>query len=112
MKIESTSRPWIKESSHRHNIRTKDSYYQTAHWKNLRAQHRNGSTLMPDGYRLLNIFCYDCYNEEKKIVQGSVCDHDKQRIMGGKDELENLRTRCDPHHNAKSACERNKMYNK
>lgn len=111
MNTQTINRPWQKK--HKQGTRyNPDPYYQSKAWKNLREEHRNGTTVMPDGYILSNIFCIDCYKEEKRLVEGKHCDHIVQRKEGGKDELTNLQTQCDHHHASKSAREKNKMYAK
>lgn len=108
MKIEEIQRPWMKKGQTRYNDR---SYYSTPHWKALRDQHRKGFTDV-NGYRLSNMYCVECFKEHKIKLPASIADHIIQREEGGKDELSNLQTLCDHHHNAKSAREKNQKYKK
>lgn len=66
---------------------SKDPYYQTKEWKQLRA------------YKLsINPLCEDC-QDLGLTTQGCTADHIIPRKQGGRDVIENLRTRC-KHHNA------------
>jgi hypothetical protein len=66
----------------------RDPYYQSSEWKKLKKQaEANLSTLCP--------MC----KEEGVVKEGNVWDHDRQRRLGGKDELTNLRKLCF-HHDA------------
>lgn len=66
---------------------SRDPYYQSKEWKQLRA------------YKLsINPLCEDC-EDEGKVTEGTVVDHVRPRNQGGSDDLPNLRTRC-KHHNA------------
>jgi 5-methylcytosine-specific restriction endonuclease McrA len=108
MKIDTISRPWQKKTQVRYNDR---GFYHTPAWKSLRDLHRKGFTDV-NGYRLSNIYCLQCYKEDKVRIPASVCDHIIQREEGGKNELNNLQTLCTTHHNAKSAREKNAKYKK
>ena len=66
----------------------RDPYYQSKAWKLLKgAAESQLSTLCP--------MC----KEEGVVKEGDVWDHVKQRKLGGKDELDNLRKLCF-HHDA------------
>lgn len=65
----------------------KDPYYQSKEWKQLRA------------YKLsLNPLCEDC-EDIGQTTEATVIDHIIPRKQGGKDTIDNLRSRC-KHHNA------------
>lgn len=100
MKINEIKRPWSNDTSHRHNIRGDRSFYQTSAWRSTR-----------NAYIKANPWCVDCEKEGKK-VKADVVDHKKQVILDGdKFNPDNLQSLCHPHHNAKSAREKNAMYN-
>lgn len=97
----------MKETQRRY---TPTAYYHTPAWKSLRERHRAGSTLMPDGTHLKNIYCVRCYQESKIKLPASTCDHIIPREEGGKDELDNLQTLCQHHDAVKGAEQKNAKY--
>lgn len=50
----------------------------------------------------LNPLCEDC-EDEGKVTEGHTVDHIIPRKQGGKDTIENLRTRCKRHNAIKTA---------
>jgi 5-methylcytosine-specific restriction endonuclease McrA len=71
---------------------SRDPYYQSKEWKQLRA------------YKLqLNPLCEDCLELENRVTEGHTVDHIIPRKQGGKDSIENLRTRCKFHNSQKTA---------
>ena len=104
MRIPEIKRPWIKNQSQgtRYNS---DPHYRSKGWKDTRTAFRKLSTTMPDGSMLLNIYCYDCYVQDKMRLPGSETDHILARKAGGTDDFSNLRTLCRTHHAIKSANE-------
>lgn len=102
MKIETIKRPWEKKYQTRYNP---DPFYQSKTWKNIRASFREGYTLTPDGTKLSNKYCIDCYIEHKQRIPGRNTDHIQARKAGGPDDHSNLQTQCDTHHARKSANE-------
>ena len=109
MEIKTIKRPWINTQR---KTSSPDSFYQSKYWRSTREIFRRGVTVMPDGYALKNIFCVDCYTEKGREVEGSQTDHVVQRKEGGTEDHDNLRTRCEHHHNVKSANEGNLMRKK
>jgi 5-methylcytosine-specific restriction endonuclease McrA len=110
MEIKHIHRPWQRK--HRQGSRyNPDPYYHSVSWKNTRKSFRLGHTDV-EGFKLLNIFCIDCYKESKRLVLGSNTDHIVPRKEGGSDEHDNLQTQCDTHHARKSAKEGNERRKK
>lgn len=70
---------------------SKDPYYQSKIWKGLRTLKLS-----------INPLCEDC-QEQGIVTAGHTVDHITPRNQGGKDRLENLRTRCKRHNAIKTA---------
>jgi len=71
---------------------SRDPYYQSKEWKQLRA------------YKLsINPLCQDCEELENRTEAGHTVDHIVPRKQGGKDIIGNLRTRCKRHNAIKTA---------
>ena len=102
MKIERIKRPFGPDmTAHRHNIRTKNDFYQSSEWKSTR-----------NSFIKANPWCVDCQKEGKKVL-ATVADHIVQVIKDGpKHDWNNLQGLCSSHHNARSAKQRNEMYKK
>jgi len=81
---------------------SRDPYYQSKEWKQLRA------------YKIgINPICEDCLELENRTEPGHTVDHIIPRNQGGKDDLSNLRTRCKRHNAIKTALDNhNNMYSK
>jgi 5-methylcytosine-specific restriction endonuclease McrA len=78
----------IKPNRKRYNKGNRDPYYQSSNWKRLKKQ----------AEAELPTTCPMC-KAEGVIKEGDVWDHIKQRALGGKDEISNLRKLCF-HHDA------------
>jgi 5-methylcytosine-specific restriction endonuclease McrA len=109
MKINTPSRPWIKDDGHRQSHRTVEPYYQSSQWKKL----------VDAVWARDNGMCQLCLKNgikhkltrgtSDRSIQGTV-DHKTQRKLGGTDSLDNLWLIGSNHHDGKSAKERNEMY--
>jgi hypothetical protein len=107
METQHINRPWQKKykQGNRYNP---DPHYQSTSWKNTRKAFRATYTEY-EGIKVPNIFCIDCYKEQKRFVEGSNLDHIVRRKDGGSDDHSNLQTLCNPHHAKKSAKEGNQL---
>lgn len=108
MEIKSIKRPWQKQVNQGTRY-APDSFYQSKLWKQIRENHINGTTVMPDGFVLSNKYCMECY---PLLVPVHAVDHKERRKAGGKDDLENLQSLCAHHHAVKSCIEKNEKYRK
>lgn len=104
MKIEMVKRPWQKGNGQRFNP---DPFYQSQAWKSTRKAFIAGQTTLPNGMRVSNTLCIECFLKGV-ITPMYVVDH-KVRIKDGGDrtDLNNLQSLCESHHNSKSANEGN-----
>lgn len=110
MEIKNIKRPWIQQAKQgtRYN---RDTFYQTKEWKSTRT-----SFLMSEpwqqlppihGIKYQNIYCFECW-KKGKIVDTFIVDHIQRKRAGGDwTDFSNLQGLCNPHHNAKSAREKN-----
>lgn len=111
MNIENKKRPWEKQSSYGTRLK-RDPFYQSTTWKNTKTGFKEGYTVV-NGYRLSNRYCIDCYIERGDKNPGSnehpnATDHIRRIEDGGsRTAHSNLATRCESHHNRKSAIEGN-----
>jgi 5-methylcytosine-specific restriction protein A len=106
MEIKARKLPWQKATRQ---TSSPDNRYHTKYWISRREIFRRGTKTMPNGYILRNVYCYQCYLETGKQIEGAQTDHIVQKKLGGSDEDDNLMTLCDRHHNSKSAREGNNM---
>ena len=110
MEIKSIKRPWLKQSK-QGNRYNKDGFYQTKEWKSTRscflASHPHIQLPPIHGIEYQNIYCVECW-KQGKIVDTFIVDHIQRKRAGGSaTDQTNLQGLCNPHHNAKSAREKN-----
>ncbi len=110
MEIKSIARPWLKQvkQGQRYN---KDTFYNTKEWKSTRASflssppHVELSPIHHISYA--NKYCIECW-KKGKITDTFIVDHIQRKRAGGSaTDHANLQGLCNPHHNAKSAREKN-----
>lgn len=104
MDIKTVKRPWMKQVN-QGNRYAPDGFYHTKAWRQIRENHINGTTVMPDGFVLPNKYCVECY---PLLVPVHTVDHRTRIKAGGsRDDPNNLQSLCARHHAQKSAQESN-----
>ena len=113
MNIPTIKRPWERETRYGKRLK-RDPFYQSPIWKQTKESFKHGYTEVPSyddpgkTIKLSNIYCVDCYAQTGHFRLGYAIDHNVAIEDGGnRTDHNNLRNRCESHHNSKSAREGN-----
>jgi 5-methylcytosine-specific restriction enzyme A len=102
MEINRIKRPWDAPSQRRYN---RDPFYNSTEWKKTKQAFKLGYTELPDGRRVSNTMCLECY-KEGIVKAGHSIDHIVRIKDGGsRTDFSNLQNLCEHHHAVKSAYE-------
>jgi hypothetical protein len=106
MKIETIKRPWDNPNGQRRYNR--DPFYNSQEWKRTKQAFKLGYTELPDGRRVSNTMCLECF-KKGKVSAGYAIDHVVRIKDGGeRTDFKNLQNLCEHHHAVKSALEAQK----
>lgn len=106
MQIKKIKRPWNPNDNYGHRLH-KDPFYNSSTWKNTKAAFKIVSSDLPDGKKVSNSLCYDCFIKGHITPMHSVDHMIAIEDGGSRTDFNNLRSLCLSCHNTKSAIEGN-----